>query len=424
MSPSFPFEQWLGHIRLHSKYYQKHWTHLPAQGCAFEDLPIVDASDYWRGSHDLDTWEVLTGPVTDALIYKTGGTTSQGKLSVYTHGEWQRMLEGFAGSLATQLETGDRIANLFFSGDLYASFLFIHGALCQVDLPISEFPFTGSIDPDVLADAVAAHRINVLAGVPAHLLAIASHLSRQGRTLSGITTVLFGGEHLFERQLVMLRQAFPQARFASIGYASVDAGLVGASAPDCGLGEHRVFDEQTRVEIIDEVSGEVIEACGRPGNLVVTNFTRSLMPMVRYPVGDRACWREPVGTPRRKFELVGRSAQSQRVRVGVASLFPQHIGEIIQSIGGELQWQLIIESVENNDGVVLKWVADNPSDRCESLSQALKLALIEQHPGVDQLNLQVHACQAQDLERHPRSGKHLPVIDRRVYGPMAARHAR
>ncbi|WP_432779413.1 AMP-binding protein [Pseudomonas corrugata] len=421
MSPSFPSEQWLGHIRLHSKYYQKHWTHLPAQGSAFEDLPIVDASDYWRGSHDLDTWEVLTGPVTDALIYKTGGTTSQGKLSVYTHKEWQRMLDCFARDLSTQLETGDRIANLFFSGDLYASFLFIHGALCRVDLPITEFPFTGSIDPDALADAVTAHRITVLAGVPAHLLAIASHLNRQGQTLPGISTVLFGGEHLFEFQLPLLRKAVPQARFASIGYASVDAGLVGASTLDCLLGEHRVFDEQTRVEIIDEVSGEVIEACDRPGDLVVTNFTRTLMPMVRYPVGDRACWREPVGTPRRKFELAGRSAQSQRVRVGVASLFPQHIGEIIQSIGGELQWQLIIEPVEKNDRVVLKWVPDDPSDICEPLSQVLKFALIQQHPGIDQLNLQVQACQAQDLERHPRSGKHLQVIDRRVYGPMAAR---
>ncbi|UZE26325.1 phenylacetate--CoA ligase family protein [Pseudomonas sp. B21-056] len=423
MSTAFPFEQWLAHIRLHSAYYQNHWKHLPAQGCVFEDLPIVDTRDYWRGSHDLDSWDVLTAPVTDALIYKTGGTTSQGKLSVYTRSEWQQMLDCFARHLSAQLEAGDRIANLFFSGDLYASFLFIHGALCQVDLPIAEFPFTGSVEPEVLADAVTAHRINVLAGVPAHLLAIASHLNQQGRTLPGITTVLFGGEHLFERQLPMLRQAFPQARFTSIGYASVDAGLVGASAPDCRLGEHRVFDEQTRVDIIDEVSGELIEACDRPGNLVVTNFTRTLMPIVRYPVGDRACWREPAGTPRRKFELAGRSAQSQRVRVGVASLLPQQISEIIQGIGGELQWQLIIEPAGNTDRMVLKWAPDNPANTCESLSQALKSALIQHHPGIDQLDLQVHACQAQDLERHPRSGKHLPVIDRRVYGPMAARPA-
>lgn len=388
-----------------------------------EDLPIIDANEYWLGSHDLDNWEVLTDKVKDALIYKTGGTTSEGKLSVYTHAEWQQMLDCFGHSLSAQLRPGDRIANLFFSGGLYASFLFIHGALCRVDVAITEFPFTGSVDLDVLADAVTGHRINVLAVVPAHLLAFAGHLNQQGRTLPSITTILFGGENLFESQLPTLRRAFPHARFVSIGYASVDAGLVGASAPDCSLGEHRVFDEQTRVEIIDELSGEVIEACDRPGNLVVTNFTRTLMPIVRYPVGDRACWREPVGTPRRKFALQGRSAQSQRVRVGVLSLFPQHINDITRRLGGDLQWQMIIEHVEGKDRVLLKWASEKQTEACEAFSHSLKNALVHQYPGIEQLGLDVQASSPQALERHPRSGKHLSIIDRRVYGPSTARSA-
>ncbi|SEO32576.1 phenylacetate--CoA ligase family protein [Pseudomonas sp. NFACC39-1] len=423
MSTSLPFEQWLAHIRKHSTFYRKSLRHLPAQNCTLEDVPIVDVADYWAGSHDLDNWDVLTGKVEDALIYKTGGTTSQGKLSVYTHAEWQRMLDCFGQSLSAQLMAGDRIANLFFSGDLYASFLFIHGALGKVDVAITEFPFTGAVDLDVLTEAVTGHRINVLAGVPAHLLAFADHLDQQGRTLPGITTVLFGGENLFDSQLPALQRAFPQARFASIGYASVDAGLVGASAPDCDLGEHRVFGEQIRVEIIDELSGEVIQACDRPGTLVVTNLTRTLMPIVRYPVGDRACWREPVGTLRRKFALQGRSAKSQRVRVGVFSLFSQEISDIIRSIGGDLQWQLIIEHVQNNDRVLLKWVPGEQTQACQSLSSTLKAALTKQYPGIDQLDLHVQACGLQALERHPRSGKHLSIIDRRAYAPLEARHA-
>lgn len=419
MSTSFTFEPWLAHVRLHSKYYQRHLGHLPSQGCALQDLPVADVNDYWADSQDLDSWEVLTDQVQDALVFKTGGTTGQGKLSVYTHREWQWMLDCFGRSLTTQFKAGDRVANLFFSGDLYASFLFIHGALCRVEVPITEFPFTGSVDTDTLVDAVIAHRINVLAGVPAHLLAIASQLNQQGRTLPGITTVLFGGEHLFENQLPILTGAFPRARFASIGYASVDAGLVGASTPDCDLGEHRVFDEQTRVEILDELSGEVIEACDRPGNLVVTNLTRTLMPVVRYPVGDRACWREPAGTPQRKFALQGRSARSQRVRVGVISLFPEQIKDLIRSIVGDVQWQLVIEHVGSNDRVVLKWTPGTSVQACESLSLALKAALASQYPGIDRQGLEVQACNAQELERHPRSGKHLSIVDRRRYGPAS-----
>ncbi|MCG6576133.1 phenylacetate--CoA ligase family protein [Pseudomonas sp. AF32] len=417
MSTSSTIEQWLGHIRLHSRYYQSHWKHLPAQGYALQDVPVTDVNQFWADSHDLEAWEVLTAPVQDALIFKTGGTTGQGKLSVYTRDEWHQMVGCFGRGLSAQLSAGDRIANLFFSGDLYASFLFIHGALRSVEVPITEFPFTGSVDPDTLADAVIAHHINVLAGVPAHLLAIASHLEQQGRTLPGITTILFGGEHLFESQRPLLQRAFPRARFTSIGYASVDAGLVGASTPDCDPGEHRVFDEQTRVEIIDELSGEVIEACDRPGNLVVSNLSRWLMPIVRYPVGDRACWREPAGTARRKFALQGRSAQSQRVRVGVISLFPQQISEITRHVAGDLQWQLIIEHVENNDHLVFKWVSTAPRKAHGSLSLELKAALSRQYPGIERLGLEVRGCSALELERHPRSGKHLPIVDRRLYDP-------
>ncbi|BBP53612.1 AMP-binding protein [Pseudomonas brassicacearum] len=421
MSASLAYEQWFNHIRTHSAFYNTQLSHLPVQGCDFGQWPIVDVNEYWKGSHDLDTWRVLTDKVRDALVFKTGGTTSQGKMSVYTHAEWQMMLDCFGRSLSAQLVAGDRIANLFFSGDLYASFLFIHGALCSLNVPITEFPFTGSVKLDPLAEAIADHRINVLVGVPAHLLAFASHVNGQGRTLPQITTVLFGGENLFESQMPTLKRAFPRARFASIGYASVDAGLVGASTADCDLGEHRVFDEQTRVEIIDDLSGEVIDACGQTGNLVVTNFTRTLMPIVRYPVGDRASWCEPVGTPQRKFALQGRSAQSRRVRVGVLSLFPEEISGIVRRVGGNLQWQLIIEHVQDNDHLLLKWLPDAQADADQTHSRALKDALIEQYPGIDKLDLSVQACAAQDLERHPRSGKHLSIIDRRVYGALPAR---
>ncbi|WP_434563356.1 phenylacetate--CoA ligase family protein [Pseudomonas sp. Z5-35] len=422
MSASLSYEQWLNHIRTHSAFFNTQLSHLPSQGCAFEQLPVVDVNEYWKGSHDLDNWRVLTDKVSDALVFKTGGTTSQGKFSVYTHAEWQLMLDCFGRSLSAQLDAGDRIANLFFSGDLYASFLFIHGALCSVDVPITEFPFTGSVELDVLAEAIAGHRINVLVGVPAHLLAFASHVNGQGRSLPEITTILFGGENLFESQMPTLKRAFPRARFASIGYASVDAGLVGASTADCGLGEHRVFDEQTRVEIIDDLSGEVIEACGQTGNLVVTNLARTLMPIVRYPVGDRASWCEPAGTPRRKFALQGRSAQSRRVRVGVLSLFPEEINDIVRRMGGDLQWQLIIEHVQDNDRVLLKWLPDAQANAGQTRSRELKDALIEQYPGLDKIRVDIQTCSAQELERHPRSGKHLSIIDRRVYGTPTERN--
>nr|WP_256348600.1 AMP-binding protein [Pseudomonas sp. PDM24] len=414
-------EQLVSFVRQHSNYYSAHLKHLPTTGITLKDLPLTHVTNYWTGSNDLNHWSVLTGNVDDALVFKTGGSTSQGKLAVYSYEEWQTLVSTFGNSLSSQLNDGDRVANLFFSGDLYASFLFVHDSLAHVGRSICEFPFTGDIEPDVLADAIARHRINVLAGVPAQLLRFAAYLTQHRRVLCGVETLLYGGESLFAPQLAILGEVFPNARIASIGYASVDAGLIGASTRDCALGEHRVFEQQTLLQIIDEHTGEVIEECDRIGMLVQTNLTRRLMPLLRYPVGDRACWREPTATPRRKFALKGRSAHSQRVRVGVLSLFTEEIHEIIQRVAHSEQWQLLIEQTGSKDLLSVKWVPEPQSRTVEPVLRALREALLAHYPAIDDLSreglleFRVLSCAATDLQLHPRSGKQLRVRDLRVY---------
>ena len=421
MEPTYSIEQLVLYVRQHSTFYSKHLQHLPAKGITLKDLPLTDVANYWIGSNDLSHWPVLTGNVDDALVFKTGGSTSQGKLVVYSYEEWHALVSTFGASFSSQLNNSDRVANLFFSGDLYASFLFIHDSLAHVGRSICEFPFTGQVELDVLADAIAQHRINVLAGVPAQLLRFAAYLARHRRILCGVETILYGGESLFAPQLAILAEVFPNARIASIGYASVDAGLIGASNRDCALGEHRVFEQQTLLEIVDEYTGEVIEECDRTGLLVLTNLTRRLMPLLRYPVGDRACWREPAATPMRKFALMGRSVHSQRIRVGVLSLFAEEIHEIVQRAARSEQWQLLIEQVGHKDLLSVKWVPEPQLQTVEPARRALREALLAHYPAIDDLSreglleLRVLACATTDLKLHPRSGKQLRVLDLRVY---------
>ncbi|RON52546.1 AMP-binding protein [Pseudomonas frederiksbergensis] len=423
MKDLLTLDQLVQHIREHSRFYDQHLEHLPPQGYTLNDIPLINTGEYWAGSHDLARWPVLTAPVHDALLFKTGGTTSQGKLAIYTHAEWQTMVTAFGKSFSSQLNSGDRVANLFFTGDLYASFLFIHDSLAHVDVPISEFPFTGNADLPGLSSAIRDHRINVLAGVPAQLLKFAAYLTERNQVLNGIDTLLYGGESVFAGQLATFARVFPNARVASIGYASVDAGLIGGSDRDCALGEHRVFDQHTVLEIIDEQSGEIIEECNRVGLLVVTNLSRRLMPLLRYPVGDRACWLEPLGTPQRKFAIKGRSAHSQRVRVGVMSLLTDEINAIVQRVTGRDQWQLRIEQVDFIDQLSVRWVPETGACAIEHLSVALRDALIAHYPAISTLShdgllvFRVEPCAATELALHPRSGKQLRVLDLRVYEP-------
>jgi phenylacetate-CoA ligase len=418
---TYSLEQLVPYIRQHSNFYRTHLSHLPAKGITLKDLPLTDVADYWADSNDLNHWTVLTGNVDDALVFKTGGSTSQGKLTVYSTSEWQALVSTFGDSVSSQLENGDRVANLFFSGDLYASFLFIHDSLAHVKRSICEFPFTGEVSMDVLADAIDQHRINVLVGVPAQLLRFAAYLTQHHRVLCGVDTLLYGGESLFGPQLAILTQVFPNVRIASIGYASVDAGLIGATSRDCALGEHRVFEPQTLLEIVDELTGEVIDECDRTGLLVVTNLTRRLMPLLRYPVGDRACWCEPGTTPMRKFALKGRSAHSQRVRVGSMSLLIDEMQQIVQRIADTDQWQLRIEHDGYKDIVSVKWVPDAKTVATAPLCRALYEALVAHYPALEHLNhdglleLRVLSCTLIELKLHPRSGKQMRVLDLRTY---------
>lgn len=424
MRERFSLDQFVHYLREHSRFYNQHLKHLPSQGITLDDIPVIEGSDYWAGSHDLTHWPVLTAPVDNALVFKTGGSTSEGKLAVYTRSEWQSMVTAFGESLSSLLSSGDRVANLFFAGDLYASFLFMHDALAQTTVSISEFPFTGSIDFQGLTTAIGDHRINVLAGVPAQLLKFAAYLTQHQRVLSEVDTLLYAGESVFADQLERLAHVFPNARIGSIGYASVDAGLIGGSGRDCALGEHRVFEHQALLEIVDEHSGEIINECNRVGMLVVTSLERRLMPLLRYPVGDRACWIEPVATPRRKFALRGRSVHSQRVRVGVLSLFTDEIQHIVQRVTQSDQWQLRIEHTGHTDRLSVNWVPASEAQAIDRLNLSLREALLAHYPSIDRINLdgqldfQVAPSTATDLPLHPRSGKQARVLDLRTYTPL------
>ncbi|MGG7671615.1 AMP-binding protein [Pseudomonas sp. WC2] len=421
MNTSHALNHLIHFVRQHSRYYATHLQHVAYGVATLSELPVVDPQQYWQTSQNLEQWPVLTAAIDSALVFKTGGTTSTGKLSVFTRQEWQTLAKDFGNQLTSQLEPGDRVANLFFVGDLYASFIFIHDALAHETAGVTEYPFTGHVESSVLAESIVQQRINVLAGVPAHLLSFADWLHSHSRILDCVDTLLYGGESLFATQLPLLRRVFPNARFASIGYASVDAGFIGATARDCALGEHRMLERHSVLEILDEQTGEVIDACGVTGRLVVTNLTRRLMPLIRYPVGDLACWREPAGVPMRKFALQGRSANSSRVRVGSLTLMTDDIDAIVRRITGGDDWQLLIGQADTRDVLTLKWLSEATNADTRAISAAVHAALVQHYPLIAQLRadrrleLLVEGCRAEDLSRHPRSGKRQRLRDLRRY---------
>ena len=193
--------------------------------------------------------------------------------------------------------------------------------------------------------------------------------------------------------------------------------MIGASTPECLSGEHRVFEPDTIVEIIDEVTGESIIEEGRTGMLVVTNLTRKLMPLIRYPVGDLAAWREPSGKPERKFVLQGRSSLGHRIRIACSSIFPDEIDALITEMFGKQQWQIILSHQDNCDSLTLCIAFTGSDSDADTLYHSLQerdrsfSALLE----TKQLKIIIEWCSQDELICNPRTGKLQRVIDRRPY---------
>lgn len=269
--------------RHNSPFYQDLYASLPPDADRLTDLPVVDQEKFWA-ANTLEDNRVLTGPLSEATVYKTGGTTGAPKFSVYTRDEWRTFVTVFGqGLVDTGLRPGHRVADLFYAGELYASFLFVLDSLAHAPVDNVRLPIGGAAPLESTVPTLRDFAAQVVAGTSTTLCRLAEHILAAGLRLDAVELVLFGGEALFADQRRLLAAAFPNAAIRSVGYASVDAGLLGRPVPGPDTRVHRAFTPHSIVEILDDTTGEPITEPGRPGRVVVTSLFRRLMPVIRYP---------------------------------------------------------------------------------------------------------------------------------------------
>ncbi len=383
-----------------------------------ENLPLINQDEFWKANSYQDN-KLLTGPITNGVVFKSGGTTGNPKFSAFTKSEWETFTHEFGDGMAFNgLKEGDRVGNLFYSGDLYASFLFITKSLELCPVPCTHFPMTGAMDMADVVKTIEEYNINVLAGVPTSFINLAQYLFENDKTLK-LDTVLFGGESLYEDQIGILSKAFPGARINSVGYASVDGGHLGYFSENCINGEHEVFLDSCIMELIDEDSGEVINETGRTGKLVYTNLTRKLMPIIRYPVGDRAEWVEMTTDGRgKRFVLRGRSEEG--ARIGPVTVNSDDLHNIFHDndLADKINnFQFVLDRETHKDRLTVNIVAVPGADLAEG---ALRDLFYRERPmfkeAVD-LNLiagiEFRLVETAQLVRNKRTGKLRLVVDLR-----------
>lgn len=401
------------YVRENSTYYSSLYQDLP-KDYTLEDLPLISQEDFWK-NNTFSNNKVLTSSLNDGVVFKSGGTTGNPKFSAFSKDEWNQFTKDFGfGMDQLKMKEGDLCANLFYSGDLYASFLFINKSVEQMKTPITQFPITGQTDHLETLNIINTYKVNVLFGVPTALLALAS---TSDKSINHVDQIYYGGEPLFEDQKESLLNTFPNAHISSIGYASVDGGQLGYVDDSCSTGEHRVFDG-TIVEIINADTSETIKKTNEAGKLVFTNLTRKLMPIIKYPVGDMAEW---VDYPN-KFKLLGRSDEG--ARIGPVTINRDDILDILKEceiLDQVKNFQLIIKRKESKDFLELVMGSSDASKLEKSLSNLgfenkfytqRKMYKKELDKGlIEQFIYKI--VNIDDLVKNPRTGKLRLVIDQR-----------
>ncbi|MFP5458290.1 MAG: phenylacetate--CoA ligase family protein [Bacteriovoracia bacterium] len=413
-------------VRSNSPYYRELYAHLPS---ALPDkdsdlvrlLPVIDSKAFWEANTLVDN-RLLTGPMENGIVFKSGGTTGVPKFSVFSKREWNHFCLTFGrGLVAGGLTKGEVVANLFYSGELYASFAFIMKSFESASVESLQLPIAGATAPHDVIKIMRDLKATTVAGTPTLIVQLSETLVAEKGELPDLRRILFGGESLYDDQRERLQEIFPKARIQSVGYASVDAGLLGYADATCKSDEHRTFGLETIYEILDETTMEPIDAVGVAGKAYVTYLDRRLMPVIRYPVGDRAQWvDEKNSVIDRRFRLLGRSEEA--ARVGPCSVFYDDVHDVFAAAQKEdprfllAGFQLIIRHFEKKDQLVLRLAPSHAGLEAYDWQQALLAArpMLQEEASRGNIHLPKIEIVAQpELEKNPRTGKLKRVIDLR-----------
>lgn len=418
---NYPLNTIIANAKALSPFYHQLYRKLSEDGpWKLEDLPLIKQKSFWK-ANQIDNNQLLTDQLNDGIVFKSGGTTGDPKFSAYTKMEWETMTGTFGFHFGENgLKKGDRVANLFYVGQLYASFIFLSDTIerCPVDVTI--FPISGSAPADFIVNTLKDFKINVVLCVPTTIMTLADYLHSNQIKGVDIEKIYFGGETMYEDQRNHLKEVFPNVEIRSVGYASVDAGLLGFADDTCDFNEHRQFDQHHIIEIIDEESGKPIKEKGVKGKIYSTNLSRLLMPIIRYPVGDNGYWVEEEGSPNRKFKILGRSEEG--ARIGPITFYMEDLLHILKEFSHDFRFsnaQMLIQHFDHKDGLIIKLAVEEiPVD--ETLNQKIIAAIYkERHMFEDEIKkgkvhpVKIEWCHSNDLEINKRTGKLLQIIDKR-----------
>lgn len=296
------------------------------RGEPLDMYPLIDGDTLAK--HSLIKDKKFLDPSADSgYMYSSGGTTGNPKYCFYDYKEFHQVSRLLATSYqALGVKKGDHVANLFMAGNMWSSFNAVQDALkeCQT----IQFPIGGLVEAKDFQFLVEKFKISILFGLPGMLIKLAN----QTRGLQ-ISKIFYAGESFSKEGLEFIKAAWGCDEVYSAGYASVDVGPIGYQGKDCKDGEHYLFDDLIKMEIVD-------------GEAVVTSKIRKKMPIIRYKTGDRVELISEVNG-KTKFKLLGRV--DKKINIWSSRFEFSEVSEVLAQLGYNKPFQIIINKERKED---------------------------------------------------------------------------
>lgn len=385
-------------------------------------VPLLSRTDLFANTYPTSK-DMLTGPLANAIVSSTGGSTGVARTIVLSHDEWNTFCEvqGEAFRLLG-VRPDDIVANLFVAGHLWPSFLGVHEMIKYgggVHLPISS-----NIGVEEAYELCKRYQPTVIVTLPTMLVFLADLAKKEGYTFPNLRIAAFAGEQLSREAEAHVKKHLGVKEIKALAYSSADCGIMGYQCPECGFATYHAPTATQLIEIVNPDTFEPVKV-GETGEVIITSLARTLEPVIRYRIGDMATLLAescPCGDPNPLFRLAGRTGEDFKlggayISVGV---FERGVSEFSDVLS--LNFQLVLEDIANQMDIIVSVECGDPdSQAAVEAAAGLKKRLMELVPEIEvgtrlgfMRNYEVRICPLGSLPRNPITGKIKKVVDNRV----------